>query len=46
MDEEDILDLSIILSILLSIIVCAINSDLIHNQLCCYRPRNSEYIEV
>ena len=46
MDEEDILDLSIILSILLSCVVCIINSDLRNNQLCCYKPRNSEYIEV
>lgn len=46
MDEEDILDLSIILSILLSCVACIINSDLRNNQLCCYKPRNPEYIEV
>ena len=46
MDEEDILDLSIILAILLSFLACIINSDLRNNHLCCYRPRNDEYIEV
>ena len=46
MDEEDILDLSIILAILLSFVACIINSDLRNNQLCCYKPRNDEYIEV
>lgn len=46
MDEEDILDLSIILSFLLSCVACIINSDLKNNQLCCYKPRNTDYIEV
>ncbi len=46
MDEEDILDLLIILSILLSCVVCILNSDLINNQLCCFKTRNPEYIEV
>ena len=46
MDEEDILDLSIILAILLSFVACIINSDLRNNQLCCYKSRNDEYIEV
>jgi len=46
MDEEDILDLSIILAILLSILACIINSDLRNNQLCCYKPKDDEYIEV
>lgn len=44
MDEEDIIDLSIILAFLLSFVACIVNSDL--RQLCCYKYKSDEYIEV
>ncbi len=46
MDEEDILDLSILLAIIITLVACIVNSFIREKKIYCYKKRNLEYIEV
>ena len=46
MDEEDILDLSILLAIIITLVACIVNSFIREKKIYCYKDRNVDYIEV
>jgi hypothetical protein len=46
MDEEDLLDISILLAFLISLVACIVNSFLREKKIYCYKERNLDYIEV
>jgi len=46
MDEEDLLDVSILLAIMITLVACIVNSYTREKKLYCHKERNVEYIEV
>jgi len=46
MDEEDLLDVSILLAIIITLVACIVNSYTRDRKIYCYKVRNLEYIEV
>ena len=46
MDEEDLLDISILLAFLISLVACTVNSFLREKKIYCYKDTNVDYIEV
>mgnify|MGYP001472342148 FL=1 len=46
MDEEDLLDISILLAFIISLVACIVNSFLREKKIYCYKEKNLEYIEV
>ena len=46
MDEEDLLDISILLAFFISLVACIVNSFLREKKIYCYKEKNLEYIEV
>jgi cytochrome c biogenesis protein ResB len=46
MDEEDLLDISILLAFVISLVACIVNSFLREKKIYCYKDKNVDYIEV
>jgi hypothetical protein len=46
MEEEDVVDVSIILAILITLVACIVNSYIRDRKIYCYKQRTLEYIEV
>lgn len=46
MDEEDLLDISILLAIIITLVACIVNSFIREKKIYCYKDKNVDYIEV
>ena len=46
MEEEDLLDISILLAFVISLVACIVNSFIREKKLYCYKEKNLDYIEV
>ena len=46
MDEEDLLDISILLAFVITMVACIVNSYIRERKIYCYKEKNLDYIEV
>ena len=46
MEEEDLLDISILLAFVITMVACIVNSYIRERKIYCYKEKNLDYIEV